>query len=216
MGDNNFDWKWSVAAGRAGGLLCLWNTNQFKIRDSFVGLGFIILRGELGSERQDCVLVNVYALCNAEEKPRLWGELEQWRQVSTSQMWCVAGDFNAVRSLEERKGLVDGNLYGVRESDDFNAFISTVELFDIPLLRKHFTWYQSNGKAMSRLDRFIVSHEWLLAWPGWVQLALDMEFSDHCSLRLKCVVADWGPKPFGTLNCWFDDPKFKAFVEAAW
>ena len=38
-------------------------------------------------------------------------------------------------------------------------FIKKVGLFDIP--RRKFTWYKPNGTIKSRIDRFLVSREWL-------------------------------------------------------
>lgn len=67
----------------------------------------------------------------------------------------MAGDFNAVRSLEERKGRMNDR----REMDDFNAFIALAELVDLRLSRRKFTWYKSGGEAMSRLDRVLLSPE---------------------------------------------------------
>jgi len=36
---------------------------------------------------------------------------------------------------------------------------------ELPIVGKKFTWYKSDGSAKSRLDRFLVSLEWLQMWP---------------------------------------------------
>lgn len=33
---------------------------------------------------------------------------------------------------------------------------------------------------------------------------------------MKMVTIDWGPKPFRTLDCWFENKDFKGFVEEDW
>lgn len=118
--------------------------------------------------------------------------------------------------MQERRGESSRVNYGRRYLEDFNLFINHMELQDIPIQGKRFTWFQPNGKFMSRLDRFLLSHDWLLQWPDSSQQVLDREFSDHCPVLLRCSVKDWGPKPFKTLNCWHLDPRFKDFVEKAW
>lgn len=43
--------------------------------------------------------------------------------------------------------------------------ICLLGLFDIPTSGKRFTWFRPNGQAVSRLDRALVSSEWLGTWP---------------------------------------------------
>jgi len=38
-------------------------------------------------------------------------------------------------------------------------------LFELPVVGKLFTWFKSNGSAKSRLDRVLVSEEWMESWP---------------------------------------------------
>lgn len=39
----------------------------------------------------------------------------------------------------------------------FNEFLEEMELLDLPMIGRRFTWHQANGTARSRLDRI----EWL-------------------------------------------------------
>lgn len=66
-------------------------------------------------------------------------------------LWCVAGDFNAVSNADERKGS-NSNLCR-QEIEEFNFFTTEMGLIDLPLLGRKYTWYKSDGSAMSRLDR---------------------------------------------------------------
>lgn len=65
--------------------------------------------------------------------------------------------------LEERRGLSEAGMQDRREMEDFNSFIYAMELSDIPILGRRFTWFRPNGQALSRLDRFLVTTEWVLS-----------------------------------------------------
>ncbi|XP_057426056.1 uncharacterized protein LOC130719419 [Lotus japonicus] len=215
-GDSDFSWLAQPAVNRAGGLLCIWKHDLFKVSASFSDNGFLGLVGAWGSDDVNCVIVNVYSSCNLEEKRIMWASLLQWRGFNQSLVWCLDGDFNAVRGLEERRGISTGSQHQMREISEFNNFVTEMSLVDIPLAGRKFTWLRPNGQAQSRIDRFLVSHEWLQVWPNCSQLVLNRDISDHCPLLLRCLVQDWGPKPFNVLNCWFQDHRFPAFVKQSW
>jgi len=44
--------------------------------------------------------------------------------------------------------------------EEFNSFISDMELHDIPLMRRKFTWVRPNGYVKSKLDKFLISSQW--------------------------------------------------------
>lgn len=130
--------------------------------------------------------------------------------------WCVLGDFNAVRSVEERRGSISSSHNHKLESEDFNWISDEMGLQDIPLLGRKFTWMRPNGQQMNRLDKILISEEWEMEWPCCIQEVLKGDFSDHCPILLRRSIVDWGPKPFWVLDCWFSDHRFKDFVEKTW
>jgi len=137
------------------------------------------------------------------------------KAASHDLVWCFCGDFNAVRRRSERKG--------TRVRDDqaseikgFNSFIDANALLDLPIVGKKFTWFNSNGLAKSRLDRVLVTEEWMDVWPMCKQYVQRREVSDHCALVVKSVVKDWGPKPFRTIDAWFMDRGFQEMVKDKW
>ncbi|GKV15245.1 hypothetical protein SLEP1_g26043 [Rubroshorea leprosula] len=99
---------------------------------------------------------------------------------------------------------------------EFNCFIHTAELIDLPLVGRKFTWYNSNGQQMSRLDRFLLSNEWILNWKDVKQWGLKRTVSDHCPILLKSEKVDWGPKPFKFFNAWMDQPRCIEIIRNAW
>ena len=89
-------------------------------------------------------------------------------------------------------------------------------VLEVPWLGRNFTWYRPNGASRSRLDRFLVSHDWLARWPSSSQATLPRNFSDHCPIVLRSKEIDWGPKPFRILDCWLNDKSFKEAVHHSW
>lgn len=215
-GDTDFDWESVPAENRSGGLLCIWRKSLLQIHHREVGQNFICIVGHNLQNDMLCCFVNVYAPCDMLGKRLLWDKLISLKNSVSSDLWCVSGDFNAVRSPSERRGATGMSSSQRREAADFNEFIDRMELLDIPLVGRKFTWVRPNGQQMSRLDRVMVSSEWLNHWPGYVQEVLPRDISDHCPLLFRISTQNWGPKPFRVLNCWFDDPKFKRFVEETW
>lgn len=70
--------------------------------------------------------------------------------------WCIDGDFNAIKRSEERKRTSSvSNRVELRE---FRKFITNLDLVDAPLHDEgKFSWYKTNGSAMSRPDIFLAS-----------------------------------------------------------
>ena len=79
---------------------------------------------------------------------------------------CVCGDFNYVRSEEERRGR--SVVFRQVDADNFNNFIDSSFLIDLPICGRLFTWYRGDGVSLSRLDRFLVSSKWCESWPNCV------------------------------------------------
>lgn len=145
----------------------------------------------------------------------MWDELKVIRLREACNSWCILGDFNSIRKVDERKGINCGRS-NKKEMQAFNNFIDSMELVDIPSIGRKYTWYRPNGKAKSRLDRFLTSFDWLQHWPGCKQYVMDRNISDHCALILKSKVLDWGPKPFRFLDMWQEDKDFNSFVKKKW
>ncbi|CAJ2628008.1 unnamed protein product [Trifolium pratense] len=91
-----------------------------------------------------------------------------------------------------------------------------MDLVDIPVLGKKFSWVSPDGKAMSRLDRFLLSEGFVEKSGISGQWIGDRDISDHCPVWLLCSSCDWGPKPFRVVNAWLEHPDFKKFVESSW
>lgn len=123
-GDGGIEWQQAPAVNAAGGLLCLWKSCVFKLDESFIGDGFVGLRRKW--KQTDCLIVNIYSPCLIGGKRRLWRDLLLLKQNFGDYLWCIAGDFNAVRTLEERKGTQRDSRTGASEIQEFNDFIEAM------------------------------------------------------------------------------------------
>jgi len=157
----------------------------------------------------------VYVASSLSDKVAMWDALSIIRSSHQNEVWCCCGDFNAVRCVEERKG-VRGYSRQKKEIRDFNEFSDKNLMVDLPIVGKNFTWYKSDEFAKSRLDRILVSEEWLQVWPMSKQYVQSREVSDHCAIVAKSWVKDWAPKPFKTIDAWLLEPGFKELVKGKW
>ncbi|GKV03502.1 hypothetical protein SLEP1_g15791 [Rubroshorea leprosula] len=205
------DWVMKESIGASGGLICVWNNVNFVKLWEFARDGFLGIDGVWGSNKVLCHFVNVYAPQDRYKKVRLWEELGNM-VMEKGGCWMIAGDFNAGRCPEERRGRTGECL----KMEEFNVLIETIELVDIRLANRRFTWYRPDGSSMSRLDRFLMTKEMYSLGCKWVQQGMKRIVSDHYAVILKTSNADWGPKPFRVLNAWQQHPDFKNAVEGKW
>ena len=69
--------------------------------------------------------------------------------------WCVAGDFDVVRSPDEKAS--HGRI--TRSMRCFNKFIGDSGLFDPPMDGGKFTW--TNSRVATRIDRVLLPEDWI-------------------------------------------------------
>lgn len=83
-------------------------------------------------------------------------------------MWCILDNFNVVCNMDERRGVNEkASSSQVLEMNFFNNFLREVELEDLNVLGRCYTWYHPNGIAMSMIDRMLISEEWTHYWEGF-------------------------------------------------
>ncbi|MCH95054.1 endonuclease/exonuclease/phosphatase family protein, partial [Trifolium medium] len=127
------------------------------------GEGYVGVCLEWGVLRTISFVVNVYSKCDLPSKRRLWNNIISSKHEFGRGNWCVVGDFNAVVVSEERRG-VNLESTSTLEMMGFRSFIVDLDVIDLPILGRRYTWYNSNGSSMSRIDRILVSPEWVDSW----------------------------------------------------
>lgn len=123
------------------------------------------------------LIINVYAPNKSLDQLILWKEIISLVEAVRIP-YCIVGDFNIARLIEERKGCLMNNSCMKR----FNMFIEKAELLEVNILGKQFIWFGRNNKK-SRLDRFLESKDWILAFSNWRTKCLERRLSDHCALE---------------------------------
>lgn len=80
-------------------------------------------------------------------------------------------------SVEERASLSKRN--SKKEIILFKKFIEEMKLVNLPTMGGKFTWLNNNGRAMSRLDRFLLSENYIEDWKVVAQSIGAKDISDH-------------------------------------
>lgn len=208
--DADFKVAVSEAEGSSGGLISIWSVDILKEEEIIVNKHFILIKGTL-TNSFPCIIVNIYAPNNYMDRRSLWNELVVMKERSDVP-WCIGGDFNEIRSISERLGCTRLD----RGMRDFQNFLSEMEVRDIPLIGRRFTWSNfQETNIQSRLDRFVFSQEWLDHFK-LSQWGLQRLISDHCPVLITDEVKDWGKKPFRFINAWLTHPKCLQIIKEGW
>jgi hypothetical protein len=104
----------------------------------------------------------------------------------------------------------------MQEMVEFDDFVESLELIDMPLIGRSFTWFHPNGLTMSRIDRVLLSQDWNVSWGNPNVWVLPRDVSDHCPIVVRYSDSDWGPKPFRFNNFWLQNQSFKRLVANTW
>jgi len=212
--NSNVDFSFQSSRGASGGLVTLWDCTEVEVWASLQFEHVLGIHGRFVKTGEEFTLLNVYASCDISHQQALWHNISLRLATLTDHNVCVCGDFNIVRSMEERRS-VGGS--GTRaESASFNQFIGAHDFIDLPLRGHSFTWFWGDGKSMSRLDRFLLSERWCLTWPNCFQLASSRGLSYHCSIELSIDEENWGPRPVHMLKRWENFTRYNEFVRDKW
>lgn len=178
-------WPWEMlefmavdSEGSAGGLVSLWNPEVFQLLDCCCNRNFLLISGKAFGNFE-CVFINVYGPNDVLKRAKLWEIIVNLRS-KFQKPWCMGGDYNEIRTIEDRRGCIRRD----RGMAEFNCFIDQLEMVDVPMLGRRFTWCNSlDEERWSRLDRFLLDTVWLekFRFKMW---GLPRLVSNHCPLLL--------------------------------
>jgi exonuclease III len=201
----------------AGGILTLWNPQVLSLIAAEVTRHTLTVRMQIIGNTEVILCTNVYGPQVSEEKRGMIRDLEDLKTRSNNLQWILAGDFDIITSLAEKKG---GTRRLDRDVKEFSKFIDTVEMVDLKTNNGQFTW---NNKRMNqyqvatRLDRFLVSESIIMQG-----LTLDCNIlpwggSDHWPMQLEAGFQTT-PKnrPFRFEKFWIEHPTFKEIIKQWW
>nr|GFC93434.1 RNA-directed DNA polymerase, eukaryota [Tanacetum cinerariifolium] len=145
-GNSNYQYITSDSVGNSGGILCVWEDSIFKKDSVSVSDNFIALFGTWLPSNSKVLIVVIYAPQSPILKRILWeyisGMIVRWYVES-----IVLGDFNKVRSEEERFG----SLFNRASARNLNYFIALAGLIEIKMEGYSYTWLHPSATKMSKL-----------------------------------------------------------------
>ena len=62
-----------------------------------------------------------------------------------------------------------------------------VQLFEMPMIKRRYTWFKENDTSNIILDRILMSNEWCTKWPDCKKKVLDRVVFDHYGLSFKML-----------------------------
>ncbi|XP_057744833.1 uncharacterized protein LOC130962668 [Arachis stenosperma] len=202
-------WDFVGSDSAAGGLLLIWDESVFKKNNCYKGERWLCVKGVLVKNNYSCAIFLVYGAHNRDAKLQVWEEMSYMArlcQVSS----CYMEDFNEIVHVEERQGTD----VLPRSAEEFRSWIQDMHLVDLPLTNRKFTWFQ--GHSCSRIDRALVSIEWLEEFLETRIRSEPRGLSDHCPVILEYMGQRVGPRPFRSLDSWFTHEGFLSFVKEEW
>jgi exonuclease III len=178
--NKNFSWNWSPTRGRAGGILLGINLEMFSVQNLVLDNFYVKIHLRNKMDSFEWGLVAVYGAAQNEEKNLFLQELVQ-ASSGPSLPLLVGGDFNIIRNPRKKNNV----RYDDRWAFLFNVVINSLDLREIALPERQFTWENNMPTpTFEKLDRILTSTDWELKYPRVTAHALPRILSDHTPLLL--------------------------------
>ncbi|XP_071734109.1 uncharacterized protein [Rutidosis leptorrhynchoides] len=197
--------------GKSGGQLLIWDSSLFEATDVIKFDRVIGVRGKWKDNGSILNVLNIYGPHDERGKQSLWDSLSNVIN-SNNEAWVLCGDFNEVRTPEERLNCV----FVENRAKKFNEFIQANNLLEIPMGGRSFTRVCDNGIKFSKLDRFLVSEPFLLLWRNLTAVVMERTDSDHCPISLSDDERNFGPKLVKVFDAWLDNNDAELLIQNTW
>jgi hypothetical protein len=180
--------------GRSGGILTGINNDSLIVTKVISGDSCVKFHLKIKKDNFEWALVAVYGAAQDRQKPAFLAELVRICENETLPL-MVGGDFNIIRRKEEKN---NDNFY-TRWPFIFNAIIESLDLREIALSGRQFTWAnRCTIPTYEKLDRILARVEVEQKFPLLSVHALTRSGSDHTPLLL-----DFGSPAHGGKNSSF-------------
>ncbi|XP_074315209.1 uncharacterized protein LOC141651393 [Silene latifolia] len=196
-----------------GRIWLFYNPSTISIFDLRVEAQMISCVAHHHASNQDLQVSLVYGFNAARDRDHLWSAL---RATRTTLPWIVLGDFNIVRSPEEK---LSPNPPVLQDMLDFDSCLSSCCLDDLNSTGIHLTWTNKQDpqfRVWSKLDRALVNPAWLSHFPSSHAVFKEAGLSDHSPVII--YVSDYTRihKRFSFLNSWISHPAYEETVKNNW
>ncbi|KAJ4813335.1 DNAse I-like superfamily protein [Rhynchospora pubera] len=201
------------AVGKSGGLALLWD-NDVHV-DVLRLERFCIIVKVCTSDKKEWIFMGIYGDPSRRWVNRVWDYLSPL--VTAGWPVCLAGDFNAILSEEEKYG---GNSRFDVHNRLFRQFVFQTGLIDLGFKGPAFTWTNkryTSEPIYERLDRVLVNDDWSDMYAKAEVLHLPRIYSDHAGILLKLEgYRDRRRKEFKVEHCWLQEEGFTANCKDWW
>jgi len=141
------------AVGASGGVLIACRSPDFSLSQLSVGKFSVSVLLTANDGTEPWCLTGVYGPQPDADKVEFLNELRSI-QTSISCPWMIAGDFNLILDATDKNNL---NL-NRRNMGRFHRFVDEMELKDVPLHGRYFTWSsERENPTLEKLDRVLVT-----------------------------------------------------------
>ncbi|KAJ4813587.1 RNA-directed DNA polymerase (reverse transcriptase)-related family protein [Rhynchospora pubera] len=169
--------------GTRGGVLLAWDGRIFSLLNSQATQHLLSVDLELNKDGSRLRLTAVYGPSTSETRPAFLHSLQAATPVSGTP-WLLCGDFNVTISPTERTN----SSYGIQDSELFRDTLCNLQLIDLPLSDRNYTWSNMRpSPSMAKLDRILINHSFSTLFPNSCLQSLANTSSDHipilCSVR---------------------------------
>lgn len=199
------------AEGTRGGILIAWKSTALQSITTRID-GFsvsILFRNPDGVQWW---FTGVYGPQPDAQKVLFLEELRNLHAARTGP-WLVGGDFNLIyRAADKNNNNVNRAMMG-----RFRRFLNEVELKEIELLGRRFTWSnERSAPTLVRLDHAFCTQEWETIYLDYILQSSADGISDHCPLILSLRCNNNGKRRFHFESFWPKMQGLQEAVQAAW
>lgn len=200
------------ARGTAGGMIVGWSSALFK--GKLISSGTFCLTVEFFSiqDLSLCHCTTVYGPNAKNLKADFWPEIRNCKPPPGIP-WIICGDFNAIfSSLDKNSGNVCWD-----DICDEQDLIRDLDLVETRLRGRRFTWTNNQlNPTWVRLDRFLVTPNWLTRFPRAHQFGLPRFGSDHVPICLELGQHAFRPTYFKFQSSWYTTDDFTDKIKGWW
>ncbi|XP_058753900.1 uncharacterized protein LOC131627062 [Vicia villosa] len=204
--------------GYEGGIIAGWKKQYLSVKLEKKDLQYLHLKIE-SHQAKHWYFTAVYASPNEVHRQALWEELK----ITARGMkvpWLVAGDFNEIASIGDKKGGVPAS---ARKFHNFRDRINQCKLMDLGASGPRFTWrgplYHGGQRIYEKLDRAMCNDMWRLEFPNaYVKVLARVEFSDHHPLMITLdhSLNRKEDKKFRFESAWLLNDSYHDMLKKAW
>lgn len=193
------------SGGASFGILTVWDstilsTLSTDVREFSLKLGMALI-----ADGTPLTMTNVYAPTTRSDKTRFLAELS-YLAMTILGPWLIIGNYNLTRTPMDK----NKETFNFQEARTFNGLINSLDLIEIPLVDRAFTWSnRRDDPTLVRLDCCLVNLDWDEAFPNICLTSLMRAASNHVPLLVKASTTIPKGARFHFENAWLHHLAFK-------